>query len=163
MIVVLLSLTALVGLVLTAFGLPGVWVFLVTAMIFTMFATAGAPGWVALGVGTALAVVGEVVEWIASVRWTDRYGGSRRAGWGALAGGLIGAVVGLPVPLVGSILGSFAGAFAGALAGEYSASRDHGRAGRVAWGALMGRVVATAVKMALSVIIAILIIWSALH
>ena len=87
--------------------------------------------------------------------------GSRRAGWGAFLGGLVGAAVGIPVPIIGSVLGSFAGSFLGALAAEYSTTRHSGLAGRVAWGALMGRIFATAMKMALGVIVAVVIIASA--
>ena len=42
-----------------------------------------------------------VLAWI-GFHFARRYGGSKRAGWGALAGGLIGAVVGVPVPIIGS-------------------------------------------------------------
>ena len=64
-----------------------------------------------LGVGSivavlGLAVLGEVVEAYVGFRFAQRYGGSRRAGWGALIGGLIGAIVGVPVPVIGSVIGS---------------------------------------------------------
>ena len=94
------------------------------------------------------------------MRWTGRRGGSRRAGWGALAGGLIGAVIGLPIPIIGSVVGSFLGSFAGALVAEYSVTRNSGLAGRVAWGALVGRVVGTAVKMSLTVVMAGVLIYA---
>lgn len=161
MIILLLTATALIGLAVTAIGLPGLWVFLLVALGLMLAGVEGAPGMTAIGIGLALTFLAEIVEWVASLRWTRRSGGSRRAGWGALFGGLIGAVVGIPVPVIGSVLGSFAGSFLGALAAEYSISRQSGLAGRVAWGALIGRVVATAVKMALGVIVAVVIIASA--
>ena len=161
MIVLLLVVTALIGLAVTAIGLPGLWVFLLVALGLVLAGVEGAPGMAAIGIGFVLTFLGEIVEWVASVRWTRRSGGSRRAGWGALLGGLIGAVVGIPVPVIGSILGSFAGSFLGALAAEYSVSRQGGLAGKVAWGALIGRVVATAVKMGLGVVVAVVIIASA--
>jgi uncharacterized protein YqgC (DUF456 family) len=161
MIILLLFATALIGLALTAIGLPGIWIFLLVALGLTLGGVAGAPGPAALMIGLGLAFLSEIIEWVATVRWTRRTGGSRRAGWGALLGGLVGAAVGIPVPIIGSVLGSFAGSFLGALAAEYSTTRHSGLAGRVAWGALMGRVFATAMKIALGVIVAVVIIASA--
>lgn len=161
MILLLLILTAVVGLALTAIGLPGIWGFLLVATVLPLAGAATAPSGLALGIGFGLAVVAEILEWVAQVRWTGRSGGSRRAGWGALAGGLLGAFAGLPIPVLGPVIGSFAGSFLGALAAEYTLTRDHALAGRVAWGALIGRVVATSLKMALGVVIAVVIVISA--
>ena len=161
MIVLLLLAVGLIGLALTAIGLPGIWIFLLVALGLALGGVAHAPGPTALAIGLGLAFLAEIVEWVASVRWTRRSGGSRRAGWGALLGGLVGAVVGIPIPIIGSVLGSFAGSFLGALAAEYSVTGQSGLAGKVAWGALIGRVVATAIKMALGVIVAVVIIASA--
>ncbi|HEU5218676.1 MAG TPA: DUF456 domain-containing protein [Gemmatimonadales bacterium] len=160
MIGLVLAAAALIGLALTAIGLPGLWLFLLVALGLAAGGVAGAPSLAAIGIGFGLAFLAEIGEWAASVRWTRRSGGSRRAGWGALLGGLTGAIVGLPVPVIGSVLGSFAGSFLGALAAEYSVTGRGGTAGRVAWGALVGRVVATAVKMALGFIAAVVIIAS---
>jgi hypothetical protein len=154
MITAALVIAALLGLVLIAFGLPGSWLLLLAGALLGALGGPGAPGGIAILVALGLALVGELVEWIAAVRWTGRRGGSRRAGWGALAGGLIGALIGLPIPLIGSVVGSFLGSFAGALFAEYSVTRNSGLAGRVAWGALVGRVVGTAVKMSLTVVMA---------
>jgi hypothetical protein len=159
--VLLLTLAALLGLVLIAFGLPGTWLFLVAAVLLKAAGPAAGLSWTALGIGAVLALIAELGEWVASMRWTTQYGGSRRAAWGALAGGIVGAVIGLPIPLLGSLIGSFAGSFLGALAAEYSATRNHALAGQVAWGALIGRLVATALKMAIGVMIAVIIIASA--
>lgn len=161
MIVLLLLVVGLIGLGLTAIGLPGLWIFLLLPLGLALGGVTGAPGPAAIGIGLGLAFLAEIVEWVASVRWTRRSGGSRRAGWAALFGGLVGAVIGIPVPIIGSVLGSFAGSFLGALAAEYSVTRQSGQAGRVAWGALIGRVVATTIKMALGVIVIVVMIASA--
>lgn len=161
MTVLLLVFLALAGMVLLAFNLPGIWVFLLAALLLKAAGLADGLSWTAVGIGMGLAFVAELVEWAATVKWTLRYGGSRRAGWGALAGGIVGAVIGLPVPLLGSILGSFAGSFLGALLAEYSATRSHTQAGQVAWGALLGRVVATGFKMAIAAVVAVIVIGSA--
>jgi uncharacterized protein YqgC (DUF456 family) len=161
MILLLLIATALLGLVLTAIGLPGVWLFLLLAAVLPLLGSATAPSGLALGIGFGLALVAEVIEWVAQVRWTGRSGGSRRAGWAALAGGILGAFAGVPIPVLGPIIGSFAGSFLGALIAEYSRTRDSSLAGKVAWGALMGRVAATTFKIALGVVVAVVIIGSA--
>jgi hypothetical protein len=110
-----------------------------------------------------LAVAGEVLEAWLGFRFAQRYGGSRRAGWGALVGGLAGAVIGVPVPLIGSVIGGFVGAFAGAALFEYSVARHSGAAARAAWGAVLGRAIAAAGKMALGVVIAVAALYAALR
>jgi uncharacterized protein YqgC (DUF456 family) len=78
-------------------------------------------------------------------------------------GGLVGAVIGIPVPIVGSILGAFAGAFAGAAVFEYTLARDTRRAASAGWGALLGRVAATAAKVALGLVIAVVTLFAILR
>lgn len=70
MIILLLIATALVGLVLTAIGLPGVWIFLLLATALPLLGAATAPSGLALAVGFGLALIAEIVEWVAQVRWT---------------------------------------------------------------------------------------------
>jgi uncharacterized protein YqgC (DUF456 family) len=156
----LLLAAGLVGLFLTALGLPGLWIFLAVALGVQLFAPDAPIGWPALGIATVLAGIGELFELWAGLRYTRKYGGSRRAGWGALIGGLIGAIVGVPVPVIGSVIGSFVGSFAGALLLEYTARRDEAHAGRVAWGAVVGRVVATAAKMALGTAMVVVVLYA---
>jgi hypothetical protein len=151
----LLVVSSLAGLLLIPFGLPGLWVMVLGVLAYgwlTGFQAVTA-GFVALVV--ALAVLGEVIEAWLGFRFARRYGGSSRAGWGALAGGLIGAVVGVPVPLIGSVIGGFVGAFAGAALFEYTRARKTGAAAGAGWGAVLGRAAAAAVKMALGVVIAV--------
>lgn len=151
----------LLTLFLTALGLPGLWFFLIAAALVQLFVANAAIGWTAIGIAAVLAVAAEAIELWASVRYTRRYGGSGRAGWGALAGGILGAIVGVPLPVVGSIVGSFLGSFIGALVVEYSARREELHAGRVAWGALVGRVVSTAAKMGLGAVLVAIVVYAA--
>jgi uncharacterized protein YqgC (DUF456 family) len=161
--VLLLLGTGLVGLALIPFGLPGLWVILLGMLGYgwlTGFATLSA--WtLALAIG--LALVGELVEAWAGFRFARRYGGSRRAGWGALIGGLVGAVVGVPVPVVGSVVGGFVGAFAGAALFEYTQARKSEGAVRAGWGAMLGRAVAVGVKMGIGVVLVVMSLWAALR
>ncbi len=147
---------ALAGLMLIPFGLPGLWL-IVLAIIgygwLTDFQTMGA--WFLILV-IALALAGELIEAWIGFRFAQRYGGSRRAGWGALIGGLIGALVGVPLPVVGSVIGGFVGAFVGAAVFEYTRARHAEGAARAGWGAVLGRAAAVGIKMGLGVVIAVM-------
>lgn len=154
----LLVVAEVVGFLLIPLGLPGLWVMLAAAVAYKLLVAGAGFGWLAIVAGAALSTVAEVLEFTLSARYTRRYGGSRRAGWGALGGGIVGAIVGVPVPVIGSVIGAFVGSFAGALVAEYSLGRSHQVAGRSAWGALVGRVAATATKTAIGVAVAIVLL-----
>jgi uncharacterized protein YqgC (DUF456 family) len=161
--VFLLAATSLIGLVLIPFGLPGLWVILLGIIGYgwlTDFQTLSA-GFLILA--TALALLGEVFESWIGFRFARKYGGSSRAGWGALVGGLIGAIVGVPVPIVGSVVGGFVGAFLGAAVFEYSRARQSGVAAKAGWGAVLGRAAAAAIKMAIGVVLVVSSLFLALR
>lgn len=149
--ILLLVIAGLTGLVLIPFGLPGLWVIVLGVVGYgwlTDFQTMSATF---MGLIIALAVLGEVFESWVGFRFARRYGGSSRAGWGALVGGLIGAIVGVPIPVIGSVIGGFVGAFLGAAVFEYTRARRTEGAVKAGWGAVLGRAAAAGVKMALGV------------
>jgi len=155
-LVVLLFAFFFAGLLLVVLGLPGLWVMVLGVIGYgslTQFRSVG-PGLIITLVG--LAFLGEILEWWLGFRIARTYGGSRRAGWGALLGGIVGATVGVPVPVLGSVVGAFAGAFAGAALLEYSAAGNADVAVRAGYGALLGRAAAAAAKIALGLGIAVL-------
>ena len=153
--VLLLIAAIVIGLVMIPFGLPGTLVLFAAALCYHLLVPAGGIGLTTvIGVGV-LMVVAEGLEWVLTGRFTKRYGGSRRAAWGAILGGMVGAFIGVPVPIVGSIVGAFAGAFIGAFVAEWSGGSGHGAAARVAWGAFLGRVAAAATKIAIGLVMAI--------
>jgi uncharacterized protein YqgC (DUF456 family) len=161
--ILLLIAAGLTGLLLIPFGLPGLWLILLGIIGY---------GWLTdfetLSVGflvgaIALALLGEVLESWIGFRFARRYGGSRRAGWGALVGGLVGAIVGVPVPVVGSVVGGFVGAFVGAALFEYSRARQSGVAAKAGWGAVLGRAAAAGLKMAIGIVMVASSLWLALR
>jgi uncharacterized protein len=159
--VLLLIISGLIGLLLIPLGLPGLWVILLGIIGYgwlTDFRTLSA-GFLILA--TALALLGEVLESWIGFRFARKYGGSSRAGWGALVGGLIGAVVGVPVPIIGSVIGGFVGAFVGAALFEYTRARQSGVAAKAGWGAVLGRAAAAAIKMAIGVVLVVGSLWMA--
>ena len=159
--VLILAAILLVSLFIIPLGLPGTWVMLAAGVGYSILVP-NSIGMVTL-IGTAvLAVLAEVWEFTMAGRYARKYGGSRRASWGAIIGGTIGAIVGVPVPIVGPILGAFVGAFAGALVFEYSRGSGAHVSTRVAWGALVGRAVAAALKVAVCMVIAIWLVVAAI-
>src|SRR2546425_5625135 len=122
LLVLLLVVISTAGLVLIALGLPGIW--LIVAAVVGGGALTGfhVIGWGTIAIAVALALLGELFELWFGFGLARRYGGSKRAGWGALIGGLVGAVVGVPVPIIGSVIGGFGGAVPGGAAPRDSPS-----------------------------------------
>src|SRR5258707_5094023 len=95
-------------------GLPGLWVMILGLLGYGWFTGFQTVGLWTTALVVALALVGELIEWWLGFRFARKYGGSKRAAWGALIGGLVCAVVGGSVPGIGSVIGAFVGSFAGA-------------------------------------------------
>jgi uncharacterized protein YqgC (DUF456 family) len=147
MMLLLLILVLLLGLFLIPLGLPGLWVMLAAVVGYMFLGPPGAIGVRTVVVVAVLAGVGEVLELVLAGRYARKYGGSRRAGWGAIIGSIVGAIIGVPIPIVGSMVGAFLGAFAGAWVAELTRNAELRGATRVATGALLGRIAATAAKV----------------
>jgi uncharacterized protein YqgC (DUF456 family) len=161
--VVLLVCCSLAGLLLIPFGLPGLWVIVLAVVGYAALTDFRSIGAWFMGVVIVLALLAEVLEAWLGFKLALRYGGSRRAGWGALLGGLVGAIVGVPVPLIGSVIAGFVGAFAGAALFEYTRARHAQGAAKAGWGAVLGRAMAAAAKMALGVGISVWALFLALR
>lgn len=159
---ILLIVAFLVGLVLIPFGLPGLWL-----MVLALIGYAALTGFERVSVLTLvvvvlIAVAGEVLEAFVGFGMAKKFGGSSRAGWGALVGGLIGAVVGTPVPVLGNLVGAFLGAFIGAAAFEATRQGEVGKSLVAGWGAVLGKAAASAIKVALGLTIGVIGVYSAL-
>src|SRR2546425_6735283 len=135
----LLGVCTIFGLLLVPLGLPGLWVMVAGIVGYGWVTAFRAVGVATIGVALGLAFLGEIIEWWLGFRFARRYGGSRRAAWGALVGGIVGATMGVPLPIIGSGIGAVLGSFAGAVVVEYSLSRPPGAAVRVRWGPVVGR------------------------
>ena len=160
--ILLLSVILILSLILIPLGLPGTWIMVAAALGYWILVPTGGVGMVTV-IGTGLlALFAEIIEFSLSGRYARKYGGSRRAGWGAIIGGIVGAFVGVPVPIVGPVIGGFLGSFAGALVAELSRGSGGGTATRVAWGALIGRVTAAAAKVAIGIVMIVWIIVAAM-
>ena len=151
--VLLLILVCFFSLFIIPLGLPGTWVMIAAGIGYSILVP-NSIGMVAIVATTLIAIIAEVLEFTLTGTYAKKYGGSRRASWGAIIGGTIGAIIGVPVPIVGPIIGGFIGAFAGALVAEYSRGSGAEASTRVAWGALVGKAVASAMKVAAGFVIA---------
>ncbi|HYU30326.1 MAG TPA: DUF456 domain-containing protein [Gemmatimonadales bacterium] len=160
--IVILATTVLIGLSLIPLGLPGLWVMVGGILVYGWLTSFRSVSVALIAIVLALAFLGEIIESWIGFRYTKRYGGSSRSGWGALIGGLVGAVIGVPVAVVGSVIGAFVGAFIGAALFEYTYSRHAGVATRAGWGAVVGRAAAAAAKIAIGIVIAVIGVFAAL-
>ena len=146
--------------------LPGTWlmigfavgIHLIDQAWFLPEGASSSTGWWAIGIGVALAVVGEIVEFAAGAFGAKVGGGSKRSSWGAIIGAFVGAI-GLtpiiPVPIVGTLIGAIVGAFVGAMVGEMSGKRPRtaGQAVKPAIGASIGRALGTTGKLIIALLV----------
>ena len=162
MALLLLTAVLVASLAMIALGLPGLWVMIASAIGYNILVGGEPISWVTI---VGIAILGILAEWIEftmSGKYARKYGGSRRAGWGAMLGGMVGAFMGFPVPIVGPVIGAFIGSFVGALAGELSVGSGGAASTRAATGALIGLALATAMKIGVGVAIAAWIFMAAM-
>ena len=157
---IILAAIMLLSLFIIPLGLPGTWVMLAAGVGYSLLVP-DSISWFTLIAVTIIAVIAEIFEFTLAGQYARKYGGSRRASWGAIIGGTVGAFMGVPIPIIGSIIGAFAGAFVGALVAEYSRGSGAQASTRVATGALIGRAVASAMKVAAGLVIAVWLLWTA--
>ncbi len=125
-------------------------------------------GWWLPAVLVVLGLIGEGIEFGASVLGTKRMGGSNRGATcavvGSIAGAIAGAVLGIPIPipvvgiLIGSVLFAGLGAWAGAALGEHWDGKPWSEAWKIGGAAFVGRVLGTAGKIVVGSAMAILTI-----
>ncbi len=139
-------------------GLPGTWLVIALAagvdLVELLWRADDPPtfGVWSLALAIGLAIVAELVEFLAGAAGAKAGGASRRGTIGSVVGGLVGGLLGtflIPIPLVGTLLGAALGAAGGALVGEMS--RDGVKLQetiRPATGAAAGRVAGTIIKIA---------------
>lgn len=137
-------------------GIPGNWLMIGTVAAFDWWRDERVvhwPTWIAV---LAIAVTGEVIELVAGAIGARKFGGSKWASLGALAGGLVGALCGtfmIPVPLFGTIIGAVVGAFSGATGVELARGGTQADSIRVGKGAAFGHVTGNLTKFALGCVI----------
>lgn len=148
------------------FNIPGNWLLLMFSVIYKLVLpaeTSPSVSWKVLIVLVILAILGEVWEFLAGAYGAAKRGGSRRgavlAVVGSLVGSIGGAVAGVPVPVVGPLIGALVGGGVGAFVGAYLGERDRSHEERVSIGkgAMVGRFLGTAGKLAFGLIMLIIV------
>lgn len=138
------------------FGLPGNWMIVAATALYAWLVPENSSGarWLAVGVISSLALLGEFVEFVASAASVKKAGGSRLGAFMALCGSVVGSItglfVGIPIPVIGSVIAAllFAGlgAMFGAVLGERMAGRSLADSCNVGHAAFWGRLFGTMAK-----------------
>lgn len=145
-----LYLLLLVGLAAIPVGLGGNFIILVAALALALATKFQAVSMPALLVMAGMVVAGEILEAILGSLFARRYGASKWGMAGAFGGGILGAIPGTAVmPVLGSLIGSFLGAALGAILLEWWHRRQLDPSLRAGWGATLGRLASTFIKMAI--------------
>lgn len=153
--VIALVLCCLLALVMTALRLPGTWLMVGGAVGYGWWGNWARVGFWTIAVLVGLALIGELIEILASVLTARKAGGSRQAAWGGLAGGILGMFMLsflVPIPIVGTIAGALVGCFAGAMIAEYSVRRKLAQGTRVGLFSALGFVLGMAGKVAIALV-----------
>jgi uncharacterized protein YqgC (DUF456 family) len=146
----LLLVTDLVGLVLAAFTLPGLWLMVAGAAVYAWLTDGYLLGWKTLIALLLLALIAEIAEIFLGGAGAKKAGAS---GWG-MTGGLIGGVIGgiclttlIPIFILGTIIGICLGCFLGAFAVELLMGQPLTQSAKIGLGAATGKLTGIAGKV----------------
>jgi uncharacterized protein len=129
LITILLITAGLIGSVLPM--LPGSPLILLGAFLYAWYTDFTIISWGVLLVLAGLTILGQAVDYLATVMGAKKYGASRWGIAGAVAGGFIGF-------FAGGLFGIIAGPFIGALAGELLYGRTMGVSVKIGFGTFVG-------------------------
>lgn len=151
---------AVAGLISHVFGFPGNFIILADSILFGWYDGFKEVTIKILIVLLALALLGELVEFILGVLGAKKYKSSNKAIVGSIVFGIIGGILGIPFFFgIGAVIGAFIGAFVGAFLVEFLLEKNVNRAVKSGWGAFIGRLGGTffkgAIGIAMIVVVAI--------
>ena len=133
-------------------GLPGTWVILGITGLWAFFTDAPNFGWHFFTLLAGMALMGEVIEFIAGYFGTKKYGGSGKGSVGGMVGAIAGGIMCAPLFFgFGALLGALAGGFAGCYLVEKFCGASHAAALRAAFGATLGRFGGFVVKFGIGI------------
>lgn len=139
------------------FALPGNWLMVISTAFFAWWHWEdGVFSVYTLIAITALAVVGEVLEFFGGMGGARRAGATWRGSFGAIMGAMIGAVLGtflIPVPIFGTLLGTCFGAGLGTCLLELAATKQMDQSLRSGLGAGVGVFIGTTSKFIVGILI----------
>ena len=151
-----LALLSVLGVLLTVVRLPGTWLILIAALVYSWHFDWSRPPWPFLVVLAVLAVVGEIVEFFSSAVTARRVGASGRTALCATVGGVVGMFVfSVPLPVIGTIIGGLLGCFVGAVIAEVTVRRDPVHGAKVGLFAALGQILGMIGKMMIALVMAV--------
>ncbi len=157
--VILLDIILLGGLIAIPLGLSGNFIILGVAVMVGLVTKFSLISVWAVVIMAGLVVLGELIESVLGSLMARRYGASKWGMLGAFVGGIVGAIAATPIfPIIGSIIGSFLGAAVGAVLFEYIHLRKIHSSMPAGWGALLGKMLSTVIKMGIGVSITVYIV-----
>jgi uncharacterized protein YqgC (DUF456 family) len=155
---------ALAGLVSLIFGLPGNFVILGGSLLYAWYGGFHEITLNIILILIALALAGELFEFLLGILGAKKYKSSNRAVVGSIIFGIVGGIVGAPFFFgAGAVIGAFAGAFAGAIVIELTQGKKLEEALRSGWGAFIGRVAGTVSKGAIGITMIVLTVTAVLR
>ncbi len=172
-IAILIVLLNIAWLALTVLGMPGNWLMITSAGVFTWLFWQPDATWsdqpfhiTTFIILIALALFAELIEFALSAVGARKAGASKRSALLALFFSLVGAIIAtfiIPIPVVGTIIGACLGAFLGACLGEMSLGKEMNDTIKIGTAAAVGRLLGTIAKISVGVtiflIIALALFW----
>ena len=157
-VAILLALIGIAGSIIP--GLPGP-PFSWAALLVLNFTTAADHNATFLVVTAAVAVVITLLDYVVPSLSTKRHGGSKAGVWGCNIG-LVVSIIGLPFGPTG-LIGVIFWPFIGALVGELLSGKQSREAVRAAWGAFLGFLTGTGLKLAYAIFAAFFVVRDLIH
>jgi len=139
--------------------LPGNIIIWLGILLHKLWMQEASVSWLVVLITGGLAVLAQVLDFVAGYWGAKRFGASRRGAVGALLGGIIGPLFATPLfgwfagPLA-PLFGLVVGPIIGALVGELSSGRTSREASRAGAGTVVGGILAFAIKFALGLLMA---------
>jgi uncharacterized protein len=154
---ILLVLLNAVCLALVLFGIPGTWLMVILTCLFAWWQwdTGVFSGGTLIAIAV-LALMGELIEFLAGMVGARRSGTSWRGAISAIFGAMLGALLGtflISIPLIGTLVGASVGAGLAVWVIETSRGQSTEHSLRRAVHAGLGQLVGTSGKMAVGVVI----------
>lgn len=157
---VLLCLLNVVWLAMVFFYLPGNWMIVIStaALAYWQRDIQMISFWT-IGVMFALALLGELIEFLAGLAGAKKAGAGWLASAAAIGGAILGAVAGtflLPIPFLGTLMGACIGAGLATWSFECSSGKKRDDSVRSGVGAGLGVFVGTSAKIAIGVLLCLI-------
>ena len=149
---------AVAGLISHVFGFPGNFIILADSILFGWYDGFKEVTIKILIVLLALALLGELVEFVLGILGAKKYKSSNKAIVGSIVFGIIGGILGIPFFFgIGAVIGAFVGAFVGAFLVEFLLEKNVDRAMKSGWGAFIGRLGGTFFKGAIGIAMIVIV------